>query len=56
MDGYRTDTSWHRFRVRALQWLSLHPVEVKFEREKLYLYLKLVDEGDGKKRYELFKS
>ncbi|EST06865.1 hypothetical protein PSEUBRA_003659 [Kalmanozyma brasiliensis GHG001] len=56
MDGYATDTRWQRFRVRALQWLSLHPVVVKFEREKLYLYLKLVDgeAGEGQ-RYELMK-
>lgn len=61
MDGYATDTRWQRFKVRSLQWLSLHPVVVKFEREKLYLYLKLVDveeeEGGGKKgkRYELLR-
>ncbi|CBQ68303.1 conserved hypothetical protein [Sporisorium reilianum SRZ2] len=59
MDGYATDTRWQRFKVRSLQWLSLHPVVVKFEREKLYLYLKLVDveEEGGKrgKRYELLK-
>ena len=45
LDGYPTDTGWQRFRVRALQWLSLHPVVVKMEREKLYLWLKLV-KGD----------
>ena len=60
MDGYATDTRWQRFKVRALQWLSLHPVVVKFEREKLYLYLKLVDVEDERgrstgKRYELLK-
>lgn len=59
MDGYATDTRWQRFKVRSLQWLSLHPVVVKFEREKLYLYLKLVDveeEGGGRgKRYELLR-
>ncbi len=68
MDGYATDTPWQRFQVRALQWLSLHPVVVRFEREKLYLYLKLVEvqneEGKRRKkkgkgeigqRYELLK-
>ncbi|GAC95836.1 hypothetical protein PHSY_003413 [Pseudozyma hubeiensis SY62] len=59
MDGYATDTPWQRFKVRSLQWLSLHPVVVKFDREKLYLYLKLVEaQGeDGKRvrRYELLK-
>ncbi|PWY99668.1 hypothetical protein BCV70DRAFT_148120, partial [Testicularia cyperi] len=41
LDGHRTDTRWQRFRIRALQWLSLHPVEIDFDRQKLYLYLKL---------------
>ena len=54
LDGYKTDTRWQRFKVRALQWLSLHPVVVKFEREKLYLYVKLVKDGEGE-RYELLK-
>ncbi|SPO28705.1 uncharacterized protein UTRI_04583 [Ustilago trichophora] len=56
MDGFATDTRWQRFKVRSLQWLSLHPVVVKFEREKLYLYLKLVKDESGKgERYELLK-
>ncbi|SNX85284.1 uncharacterized protein MEPE_03993 [Melanopsichium pennsylvanicum] len=55
MDGFATDTSWQRFKVRSLQWLSLHPVEVNFKREKLYLYLKLAKDKNGQERYELLK-
>lgn len=55
MDGYKTDTRWQRCRVRMLEWLSLHPVEVVWGRERLWLYLKLVDDGGKGGRYELLK-
>jgi len=58
MHAHATDTAWQRFKVRALQWLSLHPVVLNLEREKLYLYLKLVRVDDApsrSERYELLK-
>ncbi|ETS64208.1 hypothetical protein PaG_01447 [Moesziomyces aphidis] len=54
LDGVATHTRWQRTRLRALQWLSLHPVELKLQREKLFLYLKLVDTPTGQ-RYELLR-
>lgn len=40
LDGLATDTRYQRAKMRFVQWMSLHPVEVKFQREKLYLYLR----------------
>ena len=52
MSGKATSTKLQRLKIRTMQWLNLYPVVTDFGRQKLFLYVRLVD-GD---RYELLKD